>query len=126
MSLSTSLRRLRGLVPSQPGISACCWLTGGSRRVRSFSTVADANHIQNKITGPLVDTRKSKGDIKVDMYAELPHTFGPADVLTFAQVCGDDNPLHLDDDYARKQVRARDSCLTMALPNTDAVAERSI
>jgi len=41
------------------------------------------------------------------MDVELPHTFGPADVQTFAALSGDDNPIHLDSDYASKQVKRR-------------------
>lgn len=40
------------------------------------------------------------------MDVELPHTFGPADVQTFAALSGDDNPIHLDNDYASKQVKS--------------------
>jgi len=42
------------------------------------------------------------------MDVELPHTFGPADVQTFAALSGDDNPIHLDNDYASKQVIKRE------------------
>lgn len=41
------------------------------------------------------------------MEVELPHTFGPADVETFAALSGDDNPIHLDKEYASKQVERR-------------------
>ena len=38
------------------------------------------------------------------MEVELQHTFGPKEVQTFAHLSGDDNPIHLDHDYATKQV----------------------
>ena len=37
-------------------------------------------------------------------YDILEHTFGPKDVATFAKLSGDDNPIHLDDEYAARQV----------------------
>lgn len=42
------------------------------------------------------------------MNVELPHTFVHADVKMFAALSGDDNPIHLDTDYAIKQVRGMD------------------
>lgn len=42
------------------------------------------------------------------MNVELPHTFEHSDVQTFAALSGDDNPIHLDTDYATKQVRGMD------------------
>lgn len=66
---------------------------------------ASANAIKSKIVGPLVEAQDKGQPIRVGMYAELSHTFEPHHVSTFAGVCGDDNPLHLDDQYAKQQVR---------------------
>ena len=46
--------------------------------------------------------------IEVGMNVELPHIFEHADVQTFAALSGDDNPIHLDTDYATKRVRGMD------------------
>lgn len=42
--------------------------------------------------------------VEVGMDVELEHTFGPEGVKTFAELSGDDNPIHLDHAYATKQV----------------------
>ena len=36
----------------------------------------------------------------VDNYALITHTFNQEDVNKFANLCGDNNPLHLDNQYA--------------------------
>ena len=41
---------------------------------------------------------------KVGAYAEVRHTFSQDDVNVFAAVCGDDNPLHTDPDYAELSI----------------------
>jgi len=43
-----------------------------------------------------------RSDFYVGEQASLVKTVSEADVATFAEVIGDFNPLHVDDDYARK------------------------
>ena len=74
-------------------------------RCLSGATASSAKAIKSKIVGPLVEAQGGGQPIRVGMYAELSHTFEPHHVSTFAGVCGDDNPLHLDDQYAKQQVR---------------------
>lgn len=40
-------------------------------------------------------------DIGIGEVATVEHAFSTADVLQFAQLCGDFSPLHVDADYAR-------------------------
>jgi 3-hydroxybutyryl-CoA dehydratase len=40
-------------------------------------------------------------DLSVGMSAKLERTVTDADIRRFAEVSGDDNPVHLDEDYAR-------------------------
>lgn len=40
-------------------------------------------------------------DLSLDQSAEMARTVTAADIEAFAQVSGDTNPLHLDEDYAR-------------------------
>lgn len=41
-------------------------------------------------------------DLSVGQSAQLVRTVGEADIVAFAQVTGDTNPVHLDADYAAK------------------------
>src|ERR1700744_2357751 len=43
-------------------------------------------------------------DLKVGMSASLTHTVTDHDIELFAQATGDRNPVHFDEDYARKTV----------------------
>ena len=47
------------------------------------------------ITGPL-----SNENFNVGSYAEVVHTFEQQSVASFAGICGDNNPLHLDKEFA--------------------------
>lgn len=38
---------------------------------------------------------------QVNASAELEHSFSQEDVNSFAQLCGDNNPIHLDKEFAR-------------------------
>ena len=38
--------------------------------------------------------------IKVGSFCEVKHSFGQEDVNTFASICGDNNPIHIDPVYA--------------------------
>jgi len=40
-------------------------------------------------------------DLEIGMSASTEKTISAADVATFAQISGDDNPIHVDEDYAK-------------------------
>lgn len=40
-------------------------------------------------------------ELAVGQFAEMSRVVGVADIEAFAEVSGDNNPVHLDDDYAR-------------------------
>ena len=42
-------------------------------------------------------------DLEMGMYVEELHTVTPEDIQKFAEVTGDFNPLHFDDDFAKAQ-----------------------
>ena len=54
-------------------------------------------HSKFNVTGTLLTVR----DPKVGLFAEVVHTFSQADVNTFAGLCGDNNPLHNDPEFAK-------------------------
>ena len=59
-------------------------------------------HVPNRkflIEGGITD-----GVIEVGSYAEISHTFSQDDVNTFASLCGDDNPVHINPEYASETV----------------------
>jgi len=45
--------------------------------------------------------REGRKEFSIGEEATLRRTISDADIRKFAQICGDDNPLHLDDEYAR-------------------------
>jgi 3-hydroxybutyryl-CoA dehydratase len=47
-------------------------------------------------------TGYSLEDLSVGMSATYEHTVSEADVVKFADISGDHNPVHLDEDYARQ------------------------
>lgn len=51
----------------------------------------------------IIGTLNSK-NVKVGDWAELQHTFTQEDVNKFALICGDNNPLHLDYEFASKTI----------------------
>ena len=51
------------------------------------------------ITGTL-----STEGIAIGAVAEVKHTFHHNDVLKFSKICGDDNPLHIDKEFAKKTI----------------------
>lgn len=68
---------------------------------RSCSTNPTTNSVgcQFKITGTLLDKRPTAGK-----YAEIKHVFPQEHVNTFASICGDNNPLHSDPDFAKTTI----------------------
>jgi len=51
------------------------------------------------ITGTLVTEGIAVGSV-----AEVKHTFRHKDVLNFSKLCGDDNPVQIDADFAKKTI----------------------
>jgi len=47
-------------------------------------------------------TGKTFADLAVGMTVSIENTVSEQDVIDFARVSGDHNPLHMDEDYARK------------------------
>ena len=62
----------------------------------------------NKFTGPIPETGSAPGgafyfdEISVGQKASYSRTVTEADIKAFAAVSGDDNPVHLDNDFAAK------------------------
>jgi len=55
------------------------------------------------VTGSLLDARRAGSDSPVPgQFLAVSHAFGPEAVAAFAAHAGDDNPIHLDEEYARK------------------------
>jgi acyl dehydratase len=54
------------------------------------------------ITGSLIE----KGPI-IGTTAQLIHSFNPNSVSLFASICGDNNPIHLDPEFAKKTIFGR-------------------
>jgi acyl dehydratase len=52
------------------------------------------------ISGPLSSPKRFE-DIKLEDAGELTRRFGEEEVAAFATLIGDDNPIHLDEAYAR-------------------------
>lgn len=44
----------------------------------------------------------SSTNFEIGSFAELSHTFEQSDVETFANICGDNNPLHINEEFASK------------------------
>lgn len=64
--------------------------------------MADGEDEQFTVTGSLLDARRSGTDVPLaGQFLELSATFGPEAIAAFAKHTGDDNPIHLDDAYAR-------------------------
>lgn len=58
--------------------------------------------VEFEVTGSLLDARRAGADIPSQgEFLQLSHAFGPEAVAAFAAFSGDDNPIHLDDHYAR-------------------------
>lgn len=55
------------------------------------------------VTGSLLDARRAGADVPlVGQLLQVSARFGPDAVAAFAKHAGDDNPIHLDDNYARR------------------------
>lgn len=89
--------------------TACCLRAG---RVRTTVIGATVRGCQASLAAPRQDLNKEKMDalneevvhtydsLKVGDSFSIPRFISEDDVLTFARVTGDDNPLHVDADYA--------------------------
>lgn len=55
------------------------------------------------MTGSLLDARRAGSDSPVpEQFLSLSHSFGAEAVAAFAAHAGDNNPIHLDEEYARQ------------------------
>lgn len=55
------------------------------------------------VTGSLLDARRAGSDSPLPgQFLSISHAFGPEAVAAFAAHAGDDNPIHLDDNYAKQ------------------------
>lgn len=56
-----------------------------------------------EVRGSLLDARRAGADSpSAGEFLEVSHAFGPEAVAAFAKHAGDNNPIHLDDSYARR------------------------
>lgn len=63
----------------------------------------DVDGAEFEVTGSLLEARRAGADApSTGQFLELSHAFGPNAVAAFAAYAGDDNPIHLDDGYARR------------------------
>ncbi|CAM9263838.1 unnamed protein product [Choristocarpus tenellus] len=69
------------------------------------------------VTGSLLDARRRGVDVpSKGQYLTITHKFGPQAVSAFAKYTGDDNPIHLDDQYAKGEGhRAYQGCIVHGL-----------
>lgn len=81
-------------------------LNGHSRRFhgpsRRFSS--DSNKLSEDKNGPVftIEGSIAEGKLEVGSYAQVSHVFTQEDVTKFANLCGDNNPLHIDPIFAEK------------------------
>lgn len=74
--------------------------TGG--RKDGEQSVRTASEQGFDVTGTLLDARRAGADSPLPgQYLALSHAFGPEAVAAFAAHAGDNNPIHLDEEYAR-------------------------
>ncbi|CAN0348158.1 unnamed protein product [Ectocarpus sp. 6 AP-2014] len=69
------------------------------------------------VTGSLLDARRAGSDSPLPgQFLSISHAFGPEAVAAFAAHAGDDNPIHLDENYARQTgPRTYDGCIVHGL-----------
>lgn len=76
-----------------------------NKNIKSKKLTINALYIQcksfSKSEFNIVGTLLTEKDLKVGLYAELQHTFTQENVNKFANICGDNNPLHIDPNYAK-------------------------
>ncbi|CAN0273793.1 unnamed protein product, partial [Scytosiphon promiscuus] len=69
------------------------------------------------VTGSLLDARRAGADSPLPgQFLSVSHAFGPEAVAAFAAHAGDDNPIHVDENYARNVgPRTYDGCIVHGL-----------
>jgi acyl dehydratase len=73
-------------------VSSCGFKLNGLRALSNTRTF--------EITGSLLHERNPK----VGMYSEVSHVFSQEDVNVFANLCGDNNPLHSNPEFAKTTI----------------------
>lgn len=85
--------------------------TGKGSSLRSFNNniitgkYHTSIHLHQQASDRAFELHSNLSDgLKVGAYSELFHSFSQADVATFANICGDNNPLHLDPTFAANTI----------------------
>lgn len=76
----------------------------GSRFTARFSSSDSAKIVTSASNTTTFDIKGTllTGGLKVGNFAEVSHAFQQEEVKTFASICGDNNPLHIDPAFAVK------------------------
>ena len=113
MSKSKSLPRTKKV--SFFHISSSSFSIKKNQATTSSNTNTNTKSIKDKIFGSLTqqqeqqereqkeEQRQEYSIPNIGDYAFLPHAFSHDNIVTFSQLSGDDNPMHLDDEYTRNQ-----------------------
>ncbi|CAM9145829.1 unnamed protein product [Discosporangium mesarthrocarpum] len=89
-----------GLVRPWITVLQPCGLVSGS--AHSMHTVRGSRLDRLRVTGSLLDSRVSGQDVpSKGQFLQISHKFDHEAVSAFAKHTGDDNPLHLDEKFAR-------------------------
>jgi 3-hydroxybutyryl-CoA dehydratase len=92
-----------------------CWvpglfikLSGGVLRRKRGAISFAARHAQEQGKGQAMNVSARHAylfeDLEIGMEASFAKSVSEADIVAFAEVTGDKNPVHLDDDYAAKTI----------------------
>lgn len=81
-------------------------LFGGARRFLSGPGSREGSGVDERerfvVTGSLLEARRAGADSPLPgQFLSISHVFGPDAVAAFATHAGDNNPIHLDQEYAR-------------------------
>jgi acyl dehydratase len=57
-----------------------------------------------QVRGSLVSRDGCAKTVSIGSFCEVSHTFPQEDVNSFSSICGDNNPLHIDPEYASKSM----------------------